>query len=260
MSLQWKISGLHSEMIHQGRHIFRWRGQIPLLFIIPAILAVYQNFQLERLIEEHVEDFWGVFAFLISIVGVAIRVFTVGFVPKNTSGRNTADQRADVLNTTGMYSICRNPLYLGNFIIILGILLWAKVWFMGIIVSLAFFIYMERIILAEEAYLHEKFGKIYDDWRRKTPALIPNYSLWQKPNMSFSWKTVLKREYPGLLGMSTVFIALLFVFDVVADQETIAEWVGHDWPALIAYGLIVTLCLTLRFLKRHTSVLKVEGR
>ncbi len=260
MSLQWRLSGLHNEMIHQGRHIFRWRGQIPLLFIIPASFAVYQNFQLERLIEEHVEDSLGTLAFLISMVGIAIRVFTVGFVPKNTSGRNTANQRADVLNTTGMYSICRNPLYLGNFIIILGVLLWAKVWFMAIIVPLVFFVYMERVILAEEAYLYEKFGKTYDDWRGRTPALIPKFSLWQKPNMSFSWKTVLKREYPGLLGVSTVFIALLFVFDVVADQETIAEWVGHDWPALIAYGFIVTLCLTLRFLKRHTSVLKVYGR
>lgn len=247
-------------MIRQGHGIFRWRGHLPLLFLLPAAFALYQNFHLERLICEHIEDIWGVLAFMISMVGIALRAYTVGYVPKNTSGRNTTDQRADVLNVSGMYSVCRNPLYLANAIIILGVLLWAKVWFLGIIVMLAFFVYMERIIMAEEAYLHQKFGDVYDAWRERTPVLLPDFRLWQKPVLEFSWKTVLKREYPGLLAVATIFIVLHFVFDVVADKETVQQWFGHDYPAVILYGIIVAFCLTLRFLKRHTSVLKVEGR
>lgn len=252
--------GLHREMISHGGLIFKWRGQLPLIFLIPAILAIYQNFHMERRIDENVEDLWGILSFLVSLLGIFIRVFTVGYVPRNTSGRNTADQRADFLNVTGMYSITRNPLYLGNFIIILGVLFWAKVWFLLVIVSLVFFIYMERIILAEEAYLQRQFGKRYDNWNDKTPVLFPNFSLWQKPKLPFSWKTVLKREYPGLLAVSTVFITLQFVFDVVADRETLDEWIAHDWPAVIAYVAILIFCLAVRFLKRHTSVLKVNGR
>lgn len=255
-----EINGLHGSMVRQGRQIFRWRGHLPLLFLLPAAFAVYQNFHLERLICEHIEDIWGTFAFMVSMIGIALRAFTVGYVPKNTSGRNTVDQRADVLNVSGMYSVCRNPLYLANAIIIFGVLLWAKVWFLGIIVMLAFFVYMERIIMAEEAYLHQKFGDTYDTWRKHTPVLIPKYELWRKPDLDFSWKTVLKREYPGLLAVSTIFIVLHFVFDIWADKETVGQWVSHDYPAVVLYGVIVVFCLTLRFLKRNTSVLKVEGR
>ena len=56
-----------------------------------------------------------------SFFGLGIRVFTVGFTPKNTSGRNTAEQIADVLNTSGIYSMVRHPLYVGNFFMWLGI-------------------------------------------------------------------------------------------------------------------------------------------
>lgn len=255
-----KPKSLHNTMIKQGHFLFRWRGQIPLFFLLPAMFAVYSNFHFERLVNNDWEHIWGIFAFLISLCGVLIRIVTVGYVSKNTSGRNTTEQRADSLNTSGMYSICRNPLYLGNFIIILGVLLWAKVWFLGIIIALAFFIYMERIIIAEEEYLHNKFQNTYDEWREKTPVFMPNFSLWRSPDLAFSWKLVLRREYPGLLGVSTAFIAMDFIFDIFADREAINEWFICDYPAIITYCLIVTLCLTLRFLKRKTDLLKIEGR
>ena len=53
----------------------------------------------------------------LAFVGLAIRVFTVGFVPAGTSGRKHDGQIAETLNTTGIYSLTRNPLYLGNAVI-----------------------------------------------------------------------------------------------------------------------------------------------
>ncbi|PZP55150.1 MAG: lipid A phosphate methyltransferase [Micavibrio aeruginosavorus] len=244
-------------MLKQGNFLFRWRGQLPLFFLVPMIFAIYGNFPMEQAISEYWEDVWGILAFLISLIGLCIRGTTVGFAAGNTSGRNTREQRADDLNTSGMYSVCRNPLYLGNFIIILGVLLWAKVWCLGLIIALAFFIYMERIVLVEESYLYSKFQSSYDEWRKQTPALIPDFSLWKNPTLSFSWKTVLRKEYPGLLGVSTIFIIMHFVFDVIADRETINEWLSHDYPAIVAYVIIASLCLILRFLKKNTSVLKI---
>ncbi|MGB8874133.1 MAG: hypothetical protein WCC75_12145, partial [Desulfobaccales bacterium] len=44
-----------------------------------------------------------------------------GLPPRGTSGRNTQGQVAETLNTTGIYSLVRNPLYLGNFLIWLGL-------------------------------------------------------------------------------------------------------------------------------------------
>jgi len=101
---------------------------------------------------------------LISLCGLAIRVYTVGHTPANTSGRNTAGQLAESLNTTGIYSLVRHPLYLGNFFMWLGVaLLIANFWFV-IAFVFAYWIYYERIMFAEEQFLRTKFGPTYVEW------------------------------------------------------------------------------------------------
>ncbi len=59
-------------------------------------------------------------AIIIGMLGQGIRIWVAGFAPKDTSGRNTKEQKASVLNHTGLYSLCRNPLYLGNFLMMLA--------------------------------------------------------------------------------------------------------------------------------------------
>lgn len=251
---------LHKTMINHGNLFFRWRGFIPLLLIGPLILAFRESAAIELSVGEVPEDLWALFCFFVAMAGLAIRAFTIGFVPGRTSGRNTKEQRADVLNTTGMYSVVRNPLYLGNFVIILGVVMSTEVWWLCLIVTLFFFIYMERIILAEEAFLHKKFGAAYDDWRNKTPTILPNFKLWQAPDMVFSWKTVLKREYPGFLAIGTAFLIIEMAVDILFADHSIAEWLDEDLIWLIAYATILIIALTLRHLKKHTDILKVEGR
>ncbi len=99
---------------------------------------------------------------------------TVGFAPKNTSGRNTAaGQMADELNVTGIYSIVRHPLYVGNFFMWLGPVLFLRsVWF-TIVFCLVYWLYYERIMFAEEQFLRRKFGDAYDKWSEKVKAFIP---------------------------------------------------------------------------------------
>lgn len=251
---------LYQKMIKDGHQMFRLRGFIPLLLIAPMILALKESTYLEAMVGDTLEDVWVLICFMISLAGLALRCFTVGFIPGSTSGRNTTEQRADVLNTKGIYSVVRNPLYLANFIILLGVMLSIKVWWFALIFVLVFFIYMERIILTEESFLHDKFGKTYDDWREKTPVIIPNFSLWQSTDMKFSWKTVLKREYPGLLAIGTAFLVTEMVIDLIFEGESFSEWVREDaiWP--ITYAIILAICLTLRTLKKKTNLLRVEGR
>jgi protein-S-isoprenylcysteine O-methyltransferase Ste14 len=251
---------LHDTMIKHGHTMFRLRSYLPLLLIGPLCFAFEESVQIENLVGDGLEDAWVLFCFILSLAGLAVRAATIGFVPAGTSGRNTQSQVANVLNTSGMYSIVRNPLYLGNFIIILGVMLSIKVWWLVLIGSLGFFIYMERIILAEEKYLSEKFGKTYDDWRAKTPVIIPNFKLWHAPSMKFSLKTVLKREYPGFIAIGAVFFVTEFITDIFFEGEGLVEWVSEDYIWVVGFGLMLTIGLTLRHLKKHTNVLKVEGR
>lgn len=251
---------LHDTMIKHGHTMFRYRSYLPLLIIGPLLLAMKESVYLESLVGDQIEDLWVLLTFIVSLIGLAIRCYTVGSVPAGTSGRNTQSQRAHHLNTTGMYSVVRNPLYLGNFIIILGVLLSIKVWWLIALGCLAFFIYMERIILAEETFLTETYGKQYTDWRAKTPAILPNFKLWQKPELPFSWKTVMKREYPALIAIGSVFFVTEFMTDIFFEGEGFMEWLADDFAWPLMFVVFLTVGLTCRHLKKNTDFLKVEGR
>src|SRR5688500_12554162 len=107
---------LHDTMVKHGHTMFRYRSYLPLLIAGPLLVAMKESIYWESVVGDGLEDVWVFLCFLLSLFGLWIRAKTVGHVPGGTSGRNTASQRAHHLNTTGLYSIVRNPLYLGNFV------------------------------------------------------------------------------------------------------------------------------------------------
>jgi protein-S-isoprenylcysteine O-methyltransferase Ste14 len=96
---------------------------------------------------------------IISLVGTVIRIIVVGYAADNTSGRNTDKQIADSINTTGLYSCMRHPLYLANYIMWLGIAVPMQNIYFVVISSLLFWLYYERIMFAEEQFLRNKFKR-----------------------------------------------------------------------------------------------------
>jgi protein-S-isoprenylcysteine O-methyltransferase Ste14 len=109
---------LASEMSRQGTMLFRYRSFIPVILISPMLLAWATADSTSQTSPLALP--WDCICFLVSFAGLMLRVGTVGFVPAGTSGRNTAQQVANVLNTSGMNSTTRNPLYFGTFLMWLG--------------------------------------------------------------------------------------------------------------------------------------------
>jgi hypothetical protein len=154
-----------------------------------------------------------------------------------------------------MYSIVRHPLYFGNFIIFLGITLFVQVWWFTLIAVLAFWLYYERIIFAEEEFLRKQFGTLFLEWAQKTPAFLPKFKNWQQPSLVFSFRNVLQREYSSFFGIIASLTFLEIAGDMLARRRLELDLA---WTILFIIGLMVYL--TLRILKKKTKILDVEGR
>jgi len=248
---------LQEELEKQGTWLFRYRGTLPLVILfIGTILYLRTKFHpgtfiLEETLWERPYEFLCLF---VSLIGLGIRVYTVGHTPRNTSGRNVREQVAETLNTKGIYSVVRHPLYLGNFFMWLGPgLLTGQFWFI-IAFILFFWIYYERIMFAEEQFLRRKFGTVYTDWAEKVPAFIPRFKSFVKSDWPFSWKKVLKKEKNGLASVFVVFTAFNIAGEIIQHKT------DYNYFFIVACALSLVLYFILKYLKRRTEVLNEEGR
>ncbi len=244
---------LKEEFESTGNWLFRWRSYLPLMMIGIFLLALREYEYPGN--SEHLDHLWEALCLIVSFIGLGIRVFTVGHTPKGTSGRNTKEQIAETLNTSGIYSVVRNPLYLGNFFMGLGLALFAHLWWLILIYVLIFWLYYERIIFAEEEYLRKNFGDKYIAWSNVTPVFVPKFRDYRKPDLPFSFRNVLRREYNGFFAV----IVVLYVLEVAGDLIYKNKFdIDLMWYVLLSIGFIIWI--TLRILKKYTSLLNVEGR
>ena len=244
---------LEEEFVRTGNRLFRWRSYLPLVFMV-LIIVDMKDFEFIGN-NEKINGLWQIGCFLIAFFGLGIRAFTVGYVPSGTSGRNTKKQVADSLNTTGIYSITRNPLYLGNFFIYLSIIGFVHSGWLMVVYLLTFFLYYERIIFAEESFLKNKFGDKYFFWANQTPIFFPRFINWESPLLPFSFKMVLKQEYTGWFSVIAVFTLLEIIGDFVTKGSFQLDL---PWGILFFLGLF--LYCTLIFVKKKTNLLFTKNR
>lgn len=240
---------LRDEFEQQGNWLFRWRSFLPLVLLIPVLV------HLATLDDDGVRDAgrktWEFVCLGVSLLGLGVRGLTVGWTPPRTSGRNTQEQIAGCLNQTGLYSLVRHPLYVGNYLMWLGIALFCADAWLILVFHLAFWLYYERIMLAEEEFLRQQFGLRFERWAAQTPAFFPRFSGWKSPGRAFSVRKVLRQEYTGLAGIVLLFSALILFqqYATLGRIEFETPWVVIATIASVGY-------VVLRTLKRRTRVLK----
>jgi len=238
-----------------GNFLFRYRGQIPAILFLASIPVIYFT-DYDWLKSEDGNQFvWLIIAALVSFSGQVVRAIAIGTANKYTSGRNTKEQVADALNTKGIYSTVRHPLYLGNYLMWIGIVLYVlNPWYV-IVVTLLFWLYYERIMFAEERFLERKFGEDYISWSKSVPAFIPSMKNYKKSEIPFSMKTILRQEYSGI---TATIIGFLFV-EMLRDYKLNGGFENNPnyW---IVLGVALGISLVLRTLKHHTKILHEEDR
>lgn len=198
---------------------------------------------------------WELVCLAVGLLGLAIRCIAVGYAAQGTSGRSTRSPRADDLNTTGLYSLIRHPLYVGNFFMWLAAAMLPGSVLIAAIVSILFWMYYVPIMFAEEAFLRRKFGERYERWAARTPAVIPDRVTWIRPTRPFAIRSVLRRERSGVAGL---FLTLGILGGLEDSLATHAVRVDIVDGSLFAAGL-VTAFLSLAF-KASQRLTAVRGR
>ena len=249
---------LQEEFEKQGNCLFKYRSHMPILVLLMGlVLYIIKEIHPETsfIKDLSLEIYFESLALFISLIGLFIRVYTVGHTPKNTSGRNTKEgQVADSLNTSGIYSIVRHPLYLGNFLMWFGpVMLTGHLWFIAFFI-LFYWLYYERIMYAEEQFLRKKFGTQYLEWSKNVPAFIPKLHQFRKSDLPFSFRKVLKKEKNGLFALFLIFC----VFDLSGaylNPET-----GYSY-FLISMSILTGLAyVIIKFIKNKTTWLEEVNR
>jgi len=243
---------LQEELEKQGNWLFRYRSILPIvILLIGTVINLQTEFHPENFILKQTpyEVYYEISCLLVSLLGLGIRVYTVGHTLDWTSGRNTAEgQVAIALNTTGIYSTVRHPLYLGNFFMWLGpALLNGQIWFIASF-CLFYWIYYERIMFAEEQFLRGKFKEEYTNWAQNVPAFIPSFKNFVKPKIGFSWMKVIRNEKNGLLSVFLIFSAFDIAGAIIQKND--------EYNYFFLAGSIISLLffVVIQYLRKRTKV------
>jgi protein-S-isoprenylcysteine O-methyltransferase Ste14 len=221
-----------------GKFLFRFRSFTPL----PLIALTFVIFR-----PLSPAPAWTWVGLTLALLGEGIRVASVGFAGSGTSGRENF-LKADSLNTTGLYSLVRNPLYWGNMLIFAGLLtVFANPVALGLFVVFLFLQY-HFIVLAEESFLRELHGQEYEAYCRRIRRWLPRFDRPASPARPFNLKKVLFKENDSCFNL--LFASLL----VLAWKERcFFGRLRRPLPFAAAALALILLYLGVKVLKKRAG-------
>jgi len=189
---------------------------------------------------------------LIALTGQLLRFTVIGFAYIKRGGKE-GKVYADDLVIQGFYAHVRNPMYVGNFLITIGVgIVYGSPWIYFFIIPFFTFVYL-AIVTAEENYLRQKFGAQYEHYENTVNRFIPNFNGLQETlkDFKYDWKKALRKEYGTMFGtMAGILLILIWkhyvVFGWAAGQGIIINLALLLIPAILFYGIVRYLKLTKR--------------
>lgn len=228
-------------MVRLGNFLFRYRnflfpvGYLGLFIPSPKLFGSYV---------------FSAFAGLtVCLAGQGIRVITIGLVYIIRGGSHRTIFAKDLV-TTGIFSHSRNPLYLGNILILLGLGVMADSIVFCCMIFPLFLVFYQAIVRAEEEYLLNRFGDEYREYMRTVNRWLPRFKDLGATieSMTFKWRRVIIREYNSTY-IWTVGVVLLMLKNcrVSCGKESFQRAL----PIGIAViGLLTAAYLIIRYLKK----------
>ena len=227
-----------------GNFFFKYRNGL-----FPGVFAVLFLVSRPPAAGNFPRDFFAMaLGILLVLAGQGFRLAVIGYAYIKRGGKE-GRVYADDLVTRGFYAHSRNPMYVGNFAVVLGIcILYGSPWAYFFVLPFFAFAY-ESITVAEETYLRERFGAEYEAYRRRVNRFWPNLQGMRESlkEFEYDWKRALRKDYGNIFQN---FSAALFVLAWKC-------WAGPR--AVVFYGVLPAAALLAAFYS-WARVLKKSGR
>ena len=183
-------AGVHRLFNHPALRRALVRARVP-LFVALGI-ALLWNAQPE----------WFLPALAVSLAGEAIQLWCFASLQKN-----------QVLAANGPYALVRNPMYLGRYFLLLGMLMLAgRPWLLAGF-TLLYYFYMVNRVRREEALLAPTFGDAYARYCAAVPRFVPRLTPHPGGRIAFfDWDTLVRNHGPRNLAQVVAFYALAAYF------------------------------------------------
>ncbi len=229
-----------SRVVHCGNFLFAYRDYLfPLVFLLLLLTTKpLLPFGSERI------DWWmDVLGVVVALAGQGCRFFAIGYVDNIRRGGRQKRVAASTLIRSGMFAHTRNPLYLGDLLIVGGLVLIASCPWWYLLVLPGFVGVYWSIVLAEEDFLGQKFGQDYVAYCQTVNRFAPKFTGLRRSlaNCSFDWKRVVRKEYGIACTWATMALFLLIWkqwerFGYAARKTDIQELSMLFLLLLVCYG------------------------
>jgi protein-S-isoprenylcysteine O-methyltransferase Ste14 len=232
-----------------GAVIFRVRDVLFPVVLLSVAFGTRPRIAGGNLALDHVMDAAGA---LVALGGQLLRVLVIGLVYITRGGQNR-QVWAHALVDTGMFAHSRNPLYVANMLLYLGLSIVHNGWAMYLIVLPFFAVAYYCIVAAEETYLSGRFGEAYVDYSRRVPRWLPSLRGLSSTLRSteFDWLKVLRKEY----GTPFAWMSGLLVLLVWEHAARPAPPIGR-----VELGVIIAIWIVLAIAYLIVRTLKLSGR
>jgi protein-S-isoprenylcysteine O-methyltransferase Ste14 len=154
---------------------------------------------------------------ILEISGIALILLGQIFRVSARGYKADYSQESQALIQNGPYAFVRNPMYLGIFLIGLGVVAVLFKWWVICIFLAVFILHYVLLIVKEEKKLLETFPKEYDSYKNQVPRIIPAMNMLFKIDIAnilplkFKW---IKKEIGSILGVLLVTLVLKFWQDI----------------------------------------------
>jgi protein-S-isoprenylcysteine O-methyltransferase Ste14 len=234
-------------MVKIGNFFFKHRNWLFIFFYGALFIPSWPIVSREQLGESYL--WWPILiGLIVTVTGQLIRGLTIGLAYIVRGGKE-GKPYAEGLVTDGIFNHCRNPLYVGNILMLLGVgILANSLLYVAVVIPVFLFIY-QAIVLAEEDFLRKKFGSGFDEYCKKVNRWFPNFSGLGKTmsSMEFKWKRwILKEHTTQYIWLAGIILILLIRYpELTGNEETQRNTTG-----IILLSALTLLYILIRVLKK----------